>query len=223
MDRNHLMKFMNCEFPPLIEGPDDKLILMVFPPMALHLYMGATNHMKHGLHTKLDDFDKRFNTKWLERFKSWCGEKNIVGVRFWNQDLKGPKATKLLENSHELTKWLPEELKMFGIAFQLLFEAKKACFGLELVAGWDDRIMEFDAQFNKLGISKSNKVHAIVTHVPEFIRMTGEPLGRYSEQAMESVHQDWEKTWENYKCGEIASRFHEQLFKCVVKYNSSHL
>ena len=53
--------------------------------------------------------------------------------------------------------------------------------------------------------SKSNKVHAIVTHVPEFIRMTGEPLGRYSEQAMESVHQDWEKTWENYKCGVIAS------------------
>ena len=225
LDRDHLMKFMNCEFPPLIEGPGKKLILEVFPPMALHLYMGGTNHIKRGLHAKLTEFDKRFRKpKWAEAFKEWCEEKNIVGVRYWNQDLKGPKAIKLLENSKELTEWLPnKDLKQFGICLQMLWEVKKSCFGLELNEGWDDRIQEFDKQFDKLGISKSNKVHAIVTHVPDFIRMTGEPLGRYSEQAMESVHQDWEKTWVDYKRGEIAESFHEQLFKCVVKYNSSHL
>ena len=84
-------------------------------------------------------------------------------------------------------------------------------------------IIAFDTQFDKLGISKINKIHAIVTHVPEFIKMTGKPLGIFSEQAMESVHHDFAETWKDYHRGEIAQTFHEQLHKCVVKYNSMHL
>ena len=94
---------------------------------------------------------------------------------------------------------------------------------LNTLLGWEKHIIAFDTQFDKLSISKINKIHAIVTHVPEFIKMTGKPLGIFSEQAMESVHHDFAETWRDYHRGEIAQTFHEQLHKCVVKYNSMHL
>ena len=128
-----------------------------------------------------------------------------------------------MDKSEELARWLPWPVKPFANCLTHLRNAKKACFGTKLYEDWDKHISDFDELFDKLGISKINKIHAIVTHVPEFIKMTGKPLGIYSEQAMESVHHDFQETWKDYQRGEIAKSFHDQLHKCVVKYNSMHL
>ena len=226
--RDKLMQFKNCEHPSLIVGSLDKPILMIFPPPQLHLYMGATNHIKKGIHAALENLDKncrtRSKTRFAEAFKEWCAHNGLHAVDYWNKDLQGPKCRKLLEKSEELAKWLPTPVKMFAICLQRLYEVKEACFGMKLYAGYDKKIIEFEKQFDKLGISKINKIHAIITHVPEFIKMVGnKPLGIFSEQAMESVHHDFEETWKDYKREEIAMTFHEQLHKCVVKYNSMHL
>ena len=74
--RDKLQQFKNCEHPPLIEGPLDKTILEIFPPPQLHLYMGATNHIKKGIHAALESLDQnprlRSKTTWAEDFKHWC-------------------------------------------------------------------------------------------------------------------------------------------------------
>ena len=64
----------------------------------------------------------------------------------------------------------------------------------------------------------SSKIHIVLDHLDQFVKRKG-ALGPYSEQASESVHADWIKTWDFYKSypGE------DRLLKCVLKYNKKHI
>ena len=54
-------------------------------------------------------------------------------------------------------------------------------------------------KYMKLSVSVTPKVHAVFYHIEEFCSLTKMGLGPWSEQASESVHQEFTKCWGKYK------------------------
>ena len=46
------------------------------------------------------------------------------------------------------------------------------------------------------GVTGSVKIHIILTHITQFLQLTGEPLGPYSEQALEDAHSMFQVYWD---------------------------
>ncbi|CAH1099096.1 unnamed protein product [Psylliodes chrysocephalus] len=64
------------------------------------------------------------------------------------------------------------------------------CFGMILTPNYKSSIADFRRSYLALLKSVTPKIHAIFFHVEEFCDSTGNALGFYSEQAVESVHHD---------------------------------
>ena len=71
-----------------------------------------------------------------------------------------------------------------------------SAFGFTLDPFYLNVIEDFRSSFNllrdKFGVCESNKLHIIFNHVPQFISMTGKPLGQFSEQELENSHSAFE-------------------------------
>ena len=67
------------------------------------------------------------------------------------------------------------------------------------------------------------KIHAIFFHIPEFCGNHSVGLGRHSEQASESVHASFKKSFEKYKIGISHNGYAEHLMRAVMDYNCGHL
>jgi hypothetical protein len=72
------------------------------------------------------------------------------------------------------------------------------------------------------------QLHYLFEHVDEYVGRdcdgTGEGLGRYSEQAAESIHADFKKHWDNYKVLDWKSEVYgDQIFAATVSYNGMHI
>ena len=128
----------------------------------------------------------------------WGLRHSIVPKDYKGNSLDGPNANKLLKLSYELTEELPEHLKIYGIALNLLHQVVEDCFGKELSQTYKISISKFEETYRKLPhstkpdeqLSCTIKAHAIFTHVPWMIQRTGRALGVYSAQAFE-VNQFW--------------------------------
>ncbi len=68
-----------------------------------------------------------------------------------------------------------------------------ACFGKNLEAGWRLCTRDFETTYRKTCASVTPKAHVVSRHAEQFCDREGFGLGNYSEQAFESVHQDWKK------------------------------
>ena len=64
-------------------------------------------------------------------------------------------------------------------------------------------INEFEKAYFLLQIPISPKVHVLVRHLPEFLRMYPHGLSLYSEQANESLHHDFAVVYERYKVSNV--------------------
>lgn len=95
-----------------------------------------------------------------------------------------------------------------------------ACFGKELKSDYKEHIKKFFYCVKKLCITVTPKVHALIYHVPEFIEMTGHPLGFYSEQASESVHYAYTNHAEDFKINKNHSNYHGKLLRSVCSFNA---
>ena len=73
------------------------------------------------------------------------------------------------------------------------------CYGTDLAPDYKQKINHFKSTYRKLGISTTPKVHAVFYHIIEFCQLMKKGLSPWSEQTLESVHQDFNKVWENYK------------------------
>ena len=97
-----------------------------------------------------------------------------------------------------------------------------SCFGNILWPDYKDQIEIFKESFLSF-LPTTPKVHAIFYHVPEFCENTGRSLGHHSEQAVESVHADFDSVWTNYKVGLSNSNYSHCLLRSVRAYNSKHM
>ena len=76
---------------------------------------------------------------------------------------------------------------------------------------------------DKFSVSVTNKMHILVTHVPEYIMETHHSLGQTSDQIIESSHQYINKRFDrsNYKVKDVTNPIHgENLLKGVKHINT---
>ena len=97
------------------------------------------------------------------------------------------------------------------------------CFGFVLRVGWEDEIIKFKNEYLLLEIRITPKVHAVFFHVPEFCLRHGKGLGLFSEHASESVHSNFNLTWERFRVANINPRQGSLLLRAVADYNTKHL
>ncbi len=84
-----------------------------------------------------------------------------------------------------------------------------------------ETIDQFKPAYLALNVTISPKNHVIFDHVTQFCEEKKSGLGKFSEQASESVHSDFKKTWENVKVN--SDSFGRLLNRAILKYNILHL
>ena len=96
---------------------------------------------------------------------------------------------------------------------------------LSLTFHTSQRIEVFSEAFLRLeNLNITPKIHVIIHHVYDFCRNQNSGLGKWSEQASEAVHADFElSSWSNYKVSSLNPRFGEQLLHAVTEYASKHV
>lgn len=115
------------------------------------------------------------------------------------------------------------EGKKFVKAFKELDLVVKSCFGDTLEPDYEENILNFKKAYLDLEIPVTPKIHAIFYHVIDFCSAVGDGLGRYSEQASESVHYSFNSEWRNFKVTKSHSEYTARLLRAVNVYNSNHI
>ena len=124
-----------------------------------------------------------------------------------------------MKNLHLLDRRVPPRLRTFVSALYAFDALKSSCFSDKVHDNFQAKLNAFKFSYGLLGFSSgSTKIHIVLDHLDQFVERKG-ALGPYSEQASESVHADWIKTWDFYRSypGE------DRLMKCVLKYNWKHI
>ncbi|OAF64959.1 hypothetical protein A3Q56_07319 [Intoshia linei] len=102
---------------------------------------------------------------------------------------------------------------------------KLHCLYPEFVTALND----FNAVVNSLSFCKLNiritpKLHAIFFHISDFCEENKSALSIWSEQASESVHANFKKTWAKYAVTEVnKDEYGQQLLKAIQYYASKHI
>ena len=111
---------------------------------------------------------------------------------------EGNDCRKLLNNVHKLRELCPPNFSQFVETFDKLNDVVHSCFGNNLLPDYDLNINDFKNSFMRLNINVTPKVHTVFFHIEEFCSLTKMGLGPWSEQASESVHQEFTKCWKKY-------------------------
>ena len=214
--------------PPLLIGRREDLVLLLVPPPGLHLLLRSTNH----IWVKLEEL-------WVEYVTDETPEdqptppnpaeefaKSIYMVRaeYHGGEFEGNQCERLLKNTEKLRQALPLHLHSYADCLESLKKVVDSTFSAHLDLNYPKYFQDFDNNYKKLKISVTPSVHAIITHVPQFIQMEGnkQGLSLYAEQAGETAHSDWNDAWLSYKYPITHPKYGSQLLRSVGKYNSRH-
>ena len=206
--------FENCINFPLFNLPDDTLIMDIIPLPELHLMLGCVNNI-------LEELNKRWaeSTGIEDPVWHFCHENGIKNITYRGKSLEGPQCEKLLKNLDKLERRVPRRLRVFVTALFNFEALKKSCFSDKVHDNFKSNWNAFKFTYQFLSFpSGSTKIHIVLDHLEQFVESKG-ALGPFSEQASESVHADWVKTWDLYKTYPGDDR----LMRCVLKYNKKHL
>jgi len=206
---------------PLIDGEPSDVILDIVMIGELHVYIGTASKVLDCTESAIKAYHEQHQVQLFDLF-GWLKSHNILEKKYQGGGLNGPMTRRLLHKSAEFYEALPDQLKIFGKIFMALNEVAKACFGEDLSEDFADKIKILEALWKEAGISITPKAHALFTHVPQFCLKYGHGLGRYSEQALETSHQEWDSHWANYKRPEGHPDYEEQFLRAVVSFNSFH-
>ena len=154
----------------------------------------------------------------------WSIKCTLVRPKLHGGEFNGNSCKILLNSVDKLKKIVPKENTEVQQVIKVLKDfktIKDMCFGKEVKSDYRVAIKEFEASYKLLGISVTPKVHAVLDHIEDFFvrQNDGLGLGHHSDQASEAVHKDFTKlrTGAGYN-----KEYSNNLFKCVVVYNSTH-
>ena len=82
---------------------------------------------------------------------------------------------------------------------------------------YKEDIEMFRQDYLDLNINITPKVHAVIFHIVEFCERVDTGLGRFSEQASESVHHNFRTTWQRFK------DYGQCLLRAVNSFNTDHI
>ena len=204
--------FGNVVHPPLIQGDDATPVIHVIPPPELHLMLGPVNHLYNEL------------SKVWSHSERWLNSCNVKKADYHGGQFEGNECRKLLDNVHKLRELCPPQLRQYVETFDKLNDVVHSCYGNDLLPDYDLNIDEFKNDFLQLNISVTPKIHAIFFHIEEFCSLTKMGLGPWSEQASESVHQEFSKCWDKYKVKHTDHPLYGQkLLEAVQMFNGLNL
>ena len=135
----------------------------------------------------------------------------------------GNSSRRLLKNTDSLDAIIPLQFKHFVTAFKSLNRVVHSCFGTALDPDYIAHIDAFKQAYTDLNISITPKIHAIIHHIPQFCNSVGAGLGRFSEQASESVHYSFKTVWARFKVGRGHPAYASRLLRAVNVYNTGHI
>ena len=204
--------FGNVVYPPLIKGDPETPVIYAIPPPELHLMLGPVNQIYDELSNVWTD-----SNKWLQA----C---HVKQTDYHGGKFEGNDCRKLLRKLDILRELCPQEYEQFIETFAQFDEVVHSCYGNDLLPGYEQNILSFKDEFLKLRISVTPKVHAVFYHIEEFCSITKMGLGPWSEQASESVHQEFSKCWNKYKIKNTDHPLYgEKLLEAVQMFNSQNL
>nr|XP_047134983.1 uncharacterized protein LOC124812416 [Hydra vulgaris] len=198
---------------------DAKITLNTFGPKKLVVSIGVVepktpyfSHSKPGLHILLGIVDKLLKIIEKNLFEdtnqgfnfvnSYLSTINLARVPYQGKHrLEGNASNKFLKKLDCFQIYLDEHNIIGGKYMKALrdfSDVVHGCFGKILNPNYSDYIKRFSQSFRDLGSNIPLKVHIVEHHVEEFIVMKGGKfgLGYWTEQALESVHQDFKQFWE---------------------------
>ena len=211
--KNEGKNFYNAVNLPLVTGNENELILSKLPPCELHILIGIVTKIAQGLINAWDS----------KKFSDWARAQGIDDLTHKSGSLDGNECRKFLRKLDTLEIILPQNLHPYIKALRSFENVVQSCFGQILGPSFKEDIKDFEICYRKLGLSITPKIHILIDHVPVFCERKQKSLGYFSEQASESVHSDFRKTWENYKVSPNNPSFGEKLLRAVVIYNARHV
>ena len=102
-------------------------------------------------------------------------------------------------------------------------EVVNSCFSYKLKPDYALKIKQFETLYRKLGISEILKAHILFHDVPRFLATRDHGLGKYSEQAIESVHTLENNTWENYQVDLANEKYGSQMLRSTMDLNCKNI
>lgn len=102
-------------------------------------------------------------------------------------------------------------------------EVYESCFKSSLDPEYEHHIARFAESWKEAELPNSSKFHILRFHVPQFCKIMRSALGKFSEQATETVHFDFSTTWDRVKVPESSDNYDNSLLHSVILYNSSHI
>ena len=212
-----------CREPILPGFPESTPILHVIPPPELHLMEGVVNHILAKIRWSYAHFDEFMASLGLdkEKYKKYTLKCNYVG-----DDCK--KVLDHIDQFVERVLWYAAHEVIPHLNFLRAFaRVVHSCFGFELQPDYAEQIRLAREAFESLVEATADqtgkcrvrwfyKVHVVLHHVEEFVEEYG-PLGPYSEQAGETVHDAWMKVWVRYRALPIPPQ--ERLLRALVEWN----
>ncbi|OAF63901.1 hypothetical protein A3Q56_08396 [Intoshia linei] len=131
---------------------------------------------------------------------------------------------KLLQHTNLLIDKLHRPYPEFVIALNDFNAIVNSCFGKTLKGNYKQVISNFKESFCKLNIIITPKLHSIFFHISDFCEENKLALGIWSEQASESVHANFKKTWAKYAVTEVnKDKYGQQLLKAIQDYACKHI
>ena len=218
-DKVQAKDFKNCIHPPLVFGDDSNLFIHHIPLPELHLLLRTTNKILKEMELVSEEVAFQFYT-----------DLGIIRPKLHGGEFTGNACKKILQNVHVFESILARarqdsrKLLKFAECLKCLNEVRIACFGSVLNGGFVERIRYFRKAYLDLEISVTTSVHVLFVHVIQFCLFHKAPLGPYSEQASESVHQDFHAAW--VQCGKvdiINKNYGNNLLAAIIRYNGRHL
>ena len=212
---------------PLCDFQDDcTSVIDLIPPMELHLMLGVVNDFYDCLDNKLKENGISITTK------NWADSLGLSRSAHYGGQFNGNQCRTLLDNTDKLQKILQEaDAHHIGkpiidafIAFNMI---RQTCFATLRTRDYQTHINKFAEIFLKLGLSVTPKVHAVLVHVSQFLQRqiySDKGLGHWSEQASETVHSNFQSLYvgSSHKRAITHKDYGNELYKCVVSYNSRH-
>ena len=148
-------------------------VLLVLPPPALHVNMGAFNH----IYDELKKIHPSLKVDWSNKIHVY--QQPYHGDTFEGNDVK-----KLQRNLDIFDDTLPAHFSEYVTTLKALRDVNSSCLGLELDEYYSDVLQHFSESYRKLQISVTTKVHILEKHVKQYIDRTNQSLGTVIEQVI---------------------------------------
>lgn len=184
----------------------------------LHIFLGVVNHAYKKLSHAVPEA------------KKWPISLHLHEENYHGSGFEGNECQTLLKRVDRLEEILKSHDKSnVGESFVKVFKSFHAlneAFSKTVISmsQLEELVIEFRNVWRASGMPLIPKVHMITDHLIHFVALKGSKnMYRYAEQAHETVHCEYDKTWVKYQVKNVSNPMYKDRFlRSVIDFNGSH-